>query len=174
MMHRILWSLSLLFTFSLTAHSQVLLGGGPMYGDDIEELGINLRAYTFIGDRICFGPELTLFGNHDTVIDGEAAELGLWEVNFNGHYIFELDKGLGLYPVGGFNYSRETERVEGHADEVKDAWGINLGLGVHYELRKLILYTEYDRLFSDLRQNSFTIGLLFHLGKRKEHSGENQ
>ena len=145
-----------------------------MYGDDIEEIGANLRLYTFIGDRICFGPEFTIFGNHNTMIDGDAAELGLWEVNFNGHFIFEVGEGLGLYPVTGLNYSREVERVEGHADVVEDAFGVNLGFGVHYELKNTILYTEYDRLFSDLRQNSFTIGILFHLGKKGRERKEDQ
>ena len=143
-----------------------------MYGDDIEEFGLNLRAYTFLNDKICFGPEFTLFGNHDTMIDGEEAEVGLYEINFNGHYIFEVGEGLGLYPVAGFNYSRELERIDGHADVIEDALGVNLGMGLHYETGKLILYTEYDRLFSELRQNSFTIGLLFHLGKKHEKEAE--
>lgn len=153
-------------------NAQILLGGGPMYGDDIEEIGVNLRTYTFIGERICFGPEFTIFGNHDTMIDGETAELGLWEINFNGHYIFEVREGLGLYPVVGLNFSREVEKVEGHDDVIESVFGTNLGFGVHYEHKNLILYTEYDRLFSDLRQNSFTIGVLFHL--RKKHKGHQQ
>lgn len=137
-----------------------------MYGDDIEEFGLNFRAYTFVNDKICFGPEITVFGNHDTVISGEEAELGLWEVNFNAHYIFEAAEGLGIYPVAGLNYSRERERVEGHDDLIEDAFGVNLGMGLHYEVNKMVFYTEYDRLFSNLHQNSFTIGVLFHLGKK--------
>lgn len=148
------------------AKAQLLVGGGPLYGDDIEELGANLRLYTFIGDKICFGPEFTAFGKHETVIDGDPAELSLWEVNFNAHYIFEVNEGLGLYPVAGLNYSKETEDIEGHSDLTEDAFGVNLGFGVHYELQKFIVYTEYDRLFSDLSQNSFTLGVLFHLGKK--------
>lgn len=165
---------AMLLCFSFSSKAQILLGGGPLYGDDIEEIGINLRAYTFIGDKICFGPEFTAFRNHNTMINGEDVELGLWEVNFNGHYIFEVAEGLGLYPVGGLNYSREVERVEGHSDVIEDAFGVNLGFGVHYEHKKIILYTEYDRLFSNLRQNSFTVGILFHLGKEKESKGEGQ
>jgi len=159
--------------FNGQAVSQILLGGGPLYGDDIEEIGINLRAYTFIGDKICFGPEFTAFGKHNTIIGGEDAEIGLWEANFNGHYIFEVSEGLGLYPVAGFNYSREIEKVEGHTDVIEDAFGLNFGFGVHYEYEKMIFYAEYDHLFSDLRQNSFTVGVLFHLGK-KGHKEDGQ
>lgn len=171
---RLIFILLISFCFVQQGMSQLLLGGGPLYGDDIEELGANLRVYTFIGDKICFGPEFTFFGKHDTMIDGEPAELGLWEINFNGHYIFEVNEGLGLYPVAGFNYSKETEMLEGHDDVIEDAFGVNLGFGVHYEVNKFIFYTEYDRLFSDLRQNSFTIGVLFHLGKQPNEKEESQ
>ncbi|MCE7997189.1 MAG: porin family protein [Roseivirga sp.] len=169
---RLLLGAILMFGIAKRANAQLLVGGGPLYGDDIEEVGSNLRLYTFIGDKICFGPEFTAFGKHDTMIDGEQAELGLWEINFNGHYIFEVGEGLGLYPVAGLNYSKERETIEGHDDVVEDALGVNLGFGVHYELNRFILYTEYDRLFSDLRQNSFTVGILFHLGKKHETKKE--
>lgn len=164
--------LTLLIALGASHHAtaQLLIGGGPLYGDDIDELGANLRLYTFIGDKICFGPEFTVFGKHETLIDGDPAELSLWEANFNAHYIFEVSEGLGLYPVAGLNYGKETEVVEGHSDFTEDALGLNLGFGVHYELHRFILYTEYDRLFSDLGQNSFTIGILFSLGS-KEHEG---
>lgn len=171
---RLLFAALAVLGITRQANAQLLVGGGPLYGDDIQELGANLRLYTFIGDKICFGPEFTAFGKHDATIDGEQAELSLWEVNFNGHYIFEVGEGLGLYPVAGLNYSKETETIEGHDDVVEDALGVNLGFGVHYELNKLILYTEYDRLFSDLSQNSFTIGVLFHLGKKHGSKKEGQ
>ncbi len=166
MTQRIFSTLILLFITTQPAKAQLLVGGGPLYGDDIKELGANLRLYTFIGDKICFGPEFTAFGKHDTMIDGDPAELSLWEVNFNAHYIFEVSEGLGFYPVAGLNYSKETETIQGHNDLTEDAFGVNLGFGVHYELHKFIVYTEYDSLFSDLSQNSFTVGILFHLGKK--------
>lgn len=156
--------------FNSQVRSQIIAGGGILYGEDIEEAGINLRAYTFIGDRICFGPELTLFNKHKTTIGGESAEIGLWEVNFNGHYIFEIGEGLGVYPLTGINFSREIERVEGHADVKEAVIGINAGFGAHYEKNKALFYVEYDRLISDLGQNSFTIGVLFHLGKKGRKS----
>ena len=160
------------FTFFQTAQAQLLLGGGPIYGDDISEFGLNLRAYTFVGEHICFGPEFTKFGNHEALIDGDPGEVGLWEVNFNGHFIFEVNEGLGIYPLTGLNYSREVEMVERHEDEVISAFGANVGLGVHYETHKTVLYAEYDRLLSDLGQNSFTVGILFFLGKHKEKGEE--
>lgn len=174
MIKRLFFALLTVLCVSNQGVAQLLVGGGPLYGDDIEEFGANFRVYTFIGDKICFGPEFTAFGKHNITVDGDPAELGLWEVNFNGHYIFEVSEGLGLYPVAGLNYSKETETIEGHGDVVEDAFGVNLGLGIHYEFNKLIFYTEYDRLFSDLSQNSFTVGVLFHLGKKAEGEKESQ
>ncbi|MBO3697969.1 outer membrane beta-barrel protein [Roseivirga sp. E12] len=145
--------------------AQIIPGGGIIYGDDIEEVGINLRAYKFFNERICFGPEFTYFNKHQTVIGGEQAEIGLWEINFNAHYIFEVGEGLGLYPLTGLNFSREVEKVEGHSNLSESVLGFNLGFGAHYEKNKLLFYAEYDRLISDLGQNSFTVGVLFILGK---------
>lgn len=96
---------------------------------------------------------------------GEEAEIGLWEINFNTHYIFEVGEGLGVYPLTGLNFSREVEKVEGHSDVVESVVGLNLGFGAHYEKNRLLFYAEYDRLISDLGQNSFTVGVLFILGK---------
>ena len=175
MKRSLFFSLFCLVTFFNTIKAQVLLGGGPIYGDDISELGINLRAYTFLGENICLGPEFTRFGRHDALIGGDPGEVGLWEVNFNGHFIFEVGEGLGVYPLTGLNYSREVEMREGHEDEVISAFGANVGLGLHYETRSAVLYAEYDRLISDLGQNSFTVGILFFLGKsEKEEKAHEQ
>ncbi len=165
MKSRVSITVLIFFASFSTALSQIIPGGGIIYGDDIQEAGVNLRAYTFVNERICFGPEFTLFNKHKTTIGGEEAEIGLWEINFNTHYIFEVGEGLGLYPLTGLNFSREVERVEGHNDVAESVLGFNLGFGAHYEKNKLLFYVEYDRLISDLGQNSFTVGLLFVLGK---------
>lgn len=160
-------TLTIIFIFAAisTSNAQIIPGGGIIYGDDIEEVGINLRAYKFVNEKICFGPEFTLFNKHNTVIGGENAEIGLWEINFNAHYIFEIGEGLGVYPLTGVNFSREVEKVEGHSDVKESVLGLNAGFGAHYEKNKLLFYAEYDRLISDLGQNSFTLGVLFILGK---------
>lgn len=72
------------FSASFIAHhhpirkSPITGRGWPLYGDDIEEPGANLRLYTFVGAKICFGPEFITFGKHETTIDGDSAELSLW------------------------------------------------------------------------------------------------
>lgn len=165
MKSRIALTVLIFFSTLFSGLAQIIPGGGIIYGDDIEEVGINLRAYKFLNERICFGPEFTYFNKHQTVIGGEEAEIGLWEINFNTHYIFEVGEGLGVYPLTGLNFSREVEKMEGHSDVVESVVGLNLGFGAHYEKNRLLFYAEYDRLISDLGQNSFTVGVLFILGK---------
>ena len=79
---------------------------------------------------------------------------------------------LGFYPLIGFNYTHEREElaVWNVPDETKihEAYGLNLGLGLHYDLPKhWILFLEYDYLISDLTQSTLTLGALVGFGKIK-------
>ncbi len=87
------------------------VGLAGAYGDDIENFGINARAYINSNNhRFCIGPEFTYFFQ-DTRVDGDdREEVNLFEVNFNGHYIFELTKKLGFYPLTGLNSARKKKK----------------------------------------------------------------
>ncbi len=51
-------------------------------------------------------------------------------------------------------------------EETFNEWGINAGAGFHYFLNyKFIVFSEWDHLFSDLSQNTFTVGLFYTFGK---------
>ena len=78
-----------------------------------------------------------------------------------------------MYPLIGFNISRETEDIEGLGRVAEEtAYGLNVGAGAHYVLNKVLLFVEYDYLISDLHQNSFQVGFLIHLGKKSEEGLE--
>ena len=154
---------------------------GAAYGDDIESAGFHGRAYYNLPNgRICFGPEVSVFGGSSETIGNLRENRDLWEVNFNVHYVVELSHKFGFYPVTGINYSNETEdfflnneRIE---TETIREWGVNLGAGFHYLINpKWIIFTEWDHLFSDLSQNSFTAGLFFTFGKGfGQHKGNSE
>lgn len=165
----ILSILIFIFQYQL-GYSQFLLGVGAVYGDDIQEPGMNVRATYFTHERICFGPEFTIFQSHQVQKDGEDIELNLWEVNFNGHYVFELTHHLGIFPLVGLNISREREEIESPDESLvlrETAWGVNLGFGAHYGVGRFLFFAEYDYLFSDLSQSSFIGGVAFIIDPKK-------
>jgi opacity protein-like surface antigen len=146
-------------------------GAGAIYGDDIDQFGINSRAYINNNrHNMCVGPEFTYFFEKSENIGDEQILINLYEINVNGHYVVEPFKNLGLYGLTGVNFSREREQIfhEGTLEEDKTvrSWGWNLGAGVHYQINhQWIAFTEYDHLFSELAQNSYAFGVFFTFGK---------
>jgi len=166
-------------TFSFAQTYSVGLAG--VYGDDIDSPGFNARAYINSNNhKMCIGPEFTWFIPHTETEGDEELERRLFEFNFNGHYVFEITKAFGLYALTGVNYSEEEEdhfhNGELEESETIKEWGINLGGGAHYILNPTwIVFAEYDHLFSELEQNTFTLGLFytfgkgFHMGGHSDH-----
>ena len=148
------------------------IGIAGVYGDDIQEPGFNLRAYYNLkNERICFGPEFTLFKNHIEEHGNGEIELSLFELNFNVHYIFEISEKFGVYPLTGLNFSREREEPSAVSEEsvTEEKWGLNLGFGAHYPVRDFTFFVEYDHLFSDLNQNTYTAGVFYTFGRKERH-----
>ncbi|MEL7002287.1 MAG: outer membrane beta-barrel protein [Bacteroidota bacterium] len=144
---------------------------GAAYGDDINTVGVHARGYyNFPNGRVCFGPEFTYFENKEEVDGNIREEISLWEINFNAHFIFELSHKVGFYPVIGANFSHEREDIfvnnTFEEEETLQEWGVNAGAGFHYLINpKWIIFSEWDHLFSDLSQNTFTIGIFYTFGK---------
>jgi len=143
------------------------IGGAAIYGDDIESTGVQLRGYYNLeNEKICFGPEYSyFFKNTQTIGDTEISKT-LHEFNFNIHYIIEINEKWGVYPLTGLNYSIEVEEETHEAETEKfniTEWGYNLGGGIHYPMGRLVIFGEYDHLFSKLSR------FFFNLNKSSEN-----
>ncbi|MEM7548304.1 MAG: outer membrane beta-barrel protein [Bacteroidota bacterium] len=163
--------LTLVSTISLSQPSRLSIGGGIIYGDEIEEIGWNFRAlYNLSNGKICFGPEYTFFRKNGFFEGEDKITIDLYEINLNAHYIFRFTERLAYYPVIGFNFSVEEEENKDNGDrEMEKAAGLNLGSGLHYEIsHRFIAYVEFDRLFSSLSENSYTAGILLNLWPRSK------
>ncbi len=161
----------LILTINIYSQSTYSVGLAGIYGDDIDDIGINARAYINSKDhRFCFGPEFSFFSNTSQTSNNLQKESELFELNFNAHYIFEIAKGLGVYPLTGMNFSHEKEEIfEGGLLEEKETaneFGWNIGGGVHYQLyANWLVFIEYDYLISELSQNSISGGIIYTFGK---------
>lgn len=147
----------------------LLPGVAAIYSSNLETAGINARVYYGIDHQYCFGPEISYFRRSN----GEE-ELSLFEANVNLHYIVELNKSLGVYPLAGINYTIETEIENKGFDEERfreNAFGFNIGGGFHYAVGSILFFAEYKYVISSLDDHFVTAGALvsFSLaGKNKQ------
>lgn len=152
------------------------IGAAGIYGDDIENMGAHIRGYyNTKNNKICLGPEFSKFANKTEIHNGEEVTTKLSEVNLNAHYIFELTEHWALYPLAGLNLSFETEEYEVLGEsksETISEFGTNVGFGVHRTFGNLIVFGEYDHLFSELSQNSLLIGAFLTFGKKSTSEHE--
>ena len=128
----------LLLTSAHLLGQRYSIGLATAYGNEIDAVGYQLRAYYNIDHKTCFGPEFTYFPESSRTVAGERVDVSLTEYNFNGHHhlYFGLEH-LGIYPLGGLNYS-----VEKIGTEEETAFGLNIGAGIHYSKKKWTLFSE--------------------------------
>ena len=161
--------LIILAFFPLKNFAQEGLAGGlgASYELDQQLLGVNARLFYGPNHHFCFGPEISIFPYQKVNAEYEETIIDL---NINGHYIFELTHKLGVYALSGINYSIEKERGIANSKETEqlDAFGLNYGVGAHYNLGKVFLFLEFKGLIGQLSDEFITIGTMFHLSSKKE------
>ena len=169
------WQVSLLFIVCNTAISQenLVVGVGSSLELDESIFGANLRAYYGINEQFCFGPEVSFFPYQDI---NEEYQLSIVDLNFNAHYIVEIDHKLGIYPLSGINYTIEKERLIEDRDRTAqvEELGLNYGLGLHYNFGHFYLFGEFKGIVGQLNDHFITVGAIFSIKRfKKENHYEN-
>ena len=136
------------------------IGGGAVYGDDIDNVGLHFRGYYNLpNNKVCFGPEYSNFFEKTASNNGVAITKALSEINLNLHYILEISEDWGVYPLTGFNISFEKEKIDLTGEtHKKSEMGLNLGTGLHRQFGNIMVFLEYDYLISELSQHSVLLG----------------
>ncbi|KPM32066.1 Putative lipoprotein [Croceitalea dokdonensis DOKDO 023] len=142
----------------------IMPGLAATYSTKLDAVGVNARLYYAADHHYCFGPEVSYFKK-----TFEEGELSLFEANANLHYIIDLKDGLGFYPLGGINYSQETETLNDEMEQhSKDAFGLNAGAGFHYANGRFLFFAEYKYVISELDDHFLSIGALINFSLAKE------
>ena len=161
--------ISLLLIVCNTSISQEIFIIGAGSSLELEEniYGANLRAYYGFSKEFCFGPEVSYFPFQE--IDDEY-QLSIVDLNFNAHYIFEINHKLGVYPLSGINYTIEKERLIEDRDrkEQVEELGLNYGLGMHYNFGKFFLFGEFKGILGQLNDEFITVGAIFSIKRFKK------
>lgn len=152
----VLFGLLLAFNTSSFAQetSDIKIGGGLVYGTEVEAIGIQAGAKYDITSEISGAADFSIYfpDNYDW-----------WEFNVNGHYHFLSEEGKNVYGLAGLNYSKLSVDLGQFGKATDSEIGLNLGGGAEFGLDFADLYTEIKYVVSDADQLVLTAGLRFSL-----------
>lgn len=142
--------------------SRWLLGTGITYCSYINSPGINLNVtYRVIGN-LHIGPDFSALLNHEIKENGKDVIRKELECNFNGQYLFDLNKKIAVYPLVGINWSNITNHPDGQEPVITLTTAFNLGTGLEWEIAKARLFLE-SKWVSQLNKVDLTTGIIFRL-----------
>ncbi|MCW9708250.1 hypothetical protein [Fodinibius salsisoli] len=161
----LLFSLSifgLLFIFNTSSHAQASsdfkVGGGIIYGSEVEAIGIQAGAKYGFTEEISGAADFAIFfpENYDW-----------WELNANGHYHFLQEDNISVYGLAGLNYATMSFSADlgefGTASASNSEIGLNLGGGAEFGLDFANLYTELKYILGNADQLALSAGLRFDI-----------
>lgn len=139
------------------------------YGSEISNLGIGAKFQYGITDAIRIEPSFNYYLEKDG--------FGLWDVNANFHYLFNVAEKINVYPLAGIGYANvkssygfeydedyeyDGEEMEGESTNSGEI-AVNLGVGAEYQLNeKLSIGAELKyQIISNFNQVVFGVGVAY-------------
>jgi opacity protein-like surface antigen len=139
--------------FTNTSYSQdatdIKVGGGLIYGSEVEAIGIQAGAKYGVTNEISAAADFAIYfpDNYDW-----------WTINVNGHYHFVTEDDKKVYGLAGLNYA--TIKVEFLGQSASDSeLGLNVGGGAEFALGFGDLYAEAKYILGDADQLALSAGV---------------
>ena len=169
-LHTVLVVVSLfLFGLSNQAKAQQV-GGGLVYGSELENLGLKVQGVYPIQDQIRAAADFTYYFPEDV----GPYNIDFYTLNANGHYMFEMeDQEFNVYGIAGLNFAiqsipEQTIQVGfGQTTTIggtESALGLNLGGGIEYPVDFGNIFGELKYTISDFDQVVFAAGVMIPIG----------
>ena len=161
LINKLVLSAVVLIALNSVTHAQgVHIGGGLIFGTEVEQLGLNGRAVFTLGDwRIAPGIDFFFPENRVTV----------WSINGDGNYVFEVSGLVKPYLLAGLNFTtvsfRDDDGFFNDNRASRTEVGLNIGGGIDFDLPKVTPFAEFKYTISDFDQAVFTFGVKFGIGK---------
>ena len=140
--------------FSFAAKAQISAGAGLVYGADVEELGLQIRAMYDINE--------TWRANVDFItyfigIDG----ITLSEFNLNPHYKFLNKDRVSVYGLAGLNIARASVKFLGEKVSNSEV-GVNVGAGAEFGIgERIAILAEAKYAIGEASQFVIGAGAVF-------------
>jgi len=137
------------------------------YGSKIEQIGIGANAEFGLTEKLKIAPSFLYYFTEDH----DFVKTNLWELNGNVNYYFIDDNDLGVYGLGGLNYTHISVKSDygagfgyGSYSASSGKIGVNLGAGLNYNIsERLSPYAELKFVISDYDQLVAMIGMKYKL-----------
>ena len=162
--------MSLLVLFFLTPKTtaQTTVGGGIVYGTEVENIGINVTGQYFINENIAIAPSFTYYFPKTIVAN---YSFKWYEVNADGNYYFAIaDSKIKPYGLAGLNVSIisfPNASFGGFGSTTSDSStkiGANIGGGASYDIGKNITpFAQLKYTLSSFNQLAIMAGVRFEI-----------
>lgn len=123
--------------------SQISVGGGLSYGEQIDKIGIKADGYYSITEEIRVGADLVYYFPDKVTILGTEITTNYFAININGNYIFYDEDQFMAYGLAGLNILSISSEAGGTSSSTSEA-GLNLGAGGEYAL-------DFGNIFAELK-----------------------
>ena len=153
----LVFAMLLTTAFSTTAVAQISVGGGLVYGTDLEELGIQVGGTYVLNENMRLGADVIYW----LMESGEGFSVTFLEVNANFNYIFYDENDLILYGLGtlGIHYAKVSSDFGGLFSYSDTELGLGIGAGLEYNLGGVKLYVEPRFFLSGFDQLALAAGV---------------
>ncbi len=144
------------------------IGGGLVYGSEIEKLGLQLMYYYFMTATIALGGDITFFFPEKTEFFDSSITQTLITLNVMAHYVLYTSVIMRAYALAGLNYALFRFKSEGTGFDMSDSSseiGLNLGGGIEYALATGFLFLELKYILSEFDQLVLAVGYRHVLGQ---------
>ena len=143
-----------------SAYSQnFLVGGGLIYGTEVEKGGIDIRADFRVAPKWAIVPNINFFFPESS----NRFRSSFTGINVDAHYIKGLNSEASIYPLFGINFSKYSYKNKDTGNRNSNTeLGINLGGGFEYFFsRKVAGLFEIKYVLGDYDQGVLTFGILY-------------
>lgn len=148
--------------YSVNAQENTRIGALLAYGTEIESIGIGVNAEFPVLENLTISPSVIYYLPKEE----SGFKMNWIEVNANANYYFVTQDNLGVYAIGGLNYSHvklEYDTSFAFADVSDGRFGLNLGAGANFELGGITPFAELKYVIIDGGQLVIGGGVKFNL-----------
>ena len=150
-----------IFVLSDIAYGQFTVGGGVIYGGDIEQVGAKADLSYTLNETYRLQADFSYFLPKDQGI----VEFNWWEINGNLHYPITRAGTSWVYALAGINIANINAEADGFEPNTVTEVGANVGAGGEIELPFADLFGEIKYVLGNADQLGIAVGLRFSLGK---------
>ncbi len=132
------------------------LGIHLTYGTEVESLGIGAKYQYNFTDAVRIEPSINYHFGKDNV--------DMFDFNANAHYLFNIDRGIQLYPLIGLTYARWHADLGNDVSWNKGYLGVNLGAGADFAIDAdwTVNFELKYQLVKDFDQAVINVGVAYN------------